>query len=293
MYGLAVYEVSAEHQAVFDGIVDGLKLLAVVVVATATLKMAEKFCQGIAAICVCMLTAALLLLLPGVWPQIGVLLAAALFGLLRGWRTAAGEASDSGRFRPVPMVLFLLLLFGLPALLLVLPQLELFSTFYQAGALVFGGGHVVLPLLQHLLGDAMSADDFLLGYAAAQGVPGPMFSLAAYLGAELSPQAQLAGAVIAVAGVFLPGYLLLISLHGAWEALAARPRVAGAVWGINAAVVGLLLAALYQPVFVSAVHVPVDMALVLLGFLALYFLKTPIVFLVLGFALIGCLRTFL
>ena len=154
---------------------------------------------------------------------------------------------------------------------------------------MFGGGHVVLPLLQQILGDAMSTDRFLVGYAGAQAIPGPMFTFAAYLGAELSPGAQLSGALIAVAGIFLPGFLLVLSFQGAWEKLASRPRIAGAAWGINAAVVGLLIAAFYQPVFISAVADAKDMALVVAGFYCIYFLKVPIAYLVLTFACLGSL----
>lgn len=114
-----------------------------------------------------------------------------------------------------------------------------------------------------------------------------MFALAAFLGAELLPNSPLLGALIATAGVFLPGFLLVLSLQGAWESLAAKPKIAGAAWGINAAVVGLLLSALYQPVFISAVFAPTEMALVILGFFALRTIKVPIVFLVLGFGVIG------
>ncbi|WP_425402013.1 chromate transporter [Hahella ganghwensis] len=165
--------------------------------------------------------------------------------------------------------------------------ITVFSDFYHAGSLVFGGGHVVLPLLQQTVGDALTHDQFLTGYAAAQAVPGPMFSLAAYLGAEVIPDMAFAGALIAILAIFLPGFLLVVGLYGAWEKLATRPKVAGAVMGINAAVVGLLLAALYAPVFVSAVKGPMDMALVILGFFLLHRVKVPIVALVAGFALIG------
>ena len=146
---------------------------------------------------------------------------------------------------------------------------------------------MVLPLLQELLAETISTDRFLLGYAAAQAVPGPMFSLAAFLGSELTEESKLIGALLATAGIFLPGFLLVISLQGAWETLAARPGISGAAWGINAAVVGLLMSVLYRPVFISAVSTPVEMALVILGFFALRTMKIPIVALVMVFAGIG------
>ncbi len=169
------------------------------------------------------------------------------------------------------------------------PWLELFSDFYQSGSLVFGGGHVVLPLLQQTLGDSISTDRFLLGYASAQAVPGPMFSVAAFLGADLSPDNQLLGSVLATVAIFLPGFLLLLGLQGTWESLVAKPKIAGAVWGINAAVVGLLLSALYNPIFTSAVSTPVEMSLVIIGFFLLRTVRIPIVILVFAFGAIGVL----
>ncbi|MBR9857937.1 MAG: chromate transporter, partial [Gammaproteobacteria bacterium] len=185
---------------------------------------------------------------------------------------------------------FLLLFLGL---LLVMPLLALsgtaaiFADFYQAGSLVFGGGHVVLPLLQGLLAEQLSQDVFLTGYAAAQAMPGPMFTLASFLGAELLPTAPILGALVATFGVFLPGFLLVLALQHSWQALAARPVMAGAVSGINAAVVGLLLAALYQPVFVSSVTGAPALAAAALGLLALRTFKCPLLVLIPAFMLLG------
>ena len=147
----------------------------------------------------------------------------------------------------------------------------------------------MLPLLQQTLGEAISTDRFLLGYAAAQAVPGPMFSLAAFLGAELSAGTAFMGAALATLGIFLPGFLLILSVQGAWEDLASRPKVAGAVWGINASVVGLLMSALYKPVFVSAVTSSLAMALVMIGLFALNYLRLPIVIWVIAFTAAGAL----
>jgi len=146
---------------------------------------------------------------------------------------------------------------------------------------------VVLPMLQQTIGETMSTDQFLMGYAAAQAIPGPMFSLSAFLGAELFENAPLMGALIATIAIFLPGFLLVLSFNNAWESLAAKPRVAGAVWGINAAVVGLLVSALYQPVFTSAVSSAVDMAVVIVGLGALRIVKAPILVVISGFIAFG------
>jgi chromate transporter len=178
-------------------------------------------------------------------------------------------------------------LLGLPFAAHIAPELGLFNDFYQAGSLVFGGGHVVLPLLQNIVGDQLSQDAFLTGYAAAQAVPGPMFTFATYIGYELLPSSPIAGALIATAGVFLPGFLLLLAVLKNWQQLAQKPKVAGALTGVNAAVVGLLAAALYQPVFISAVLQPLDIALVLVGFYLMKQLKLPIIWMVVFFMLAG------
>ena len=143
------------------------------------------------------------------------------------------------------------------------------AAFYQAGALVFGGGHVVLPLLQQTVVDSgwVGADAFLTGYGAAQAVPGPMFSLAAFLGAEVPLGLPAAvGATVALLAVFLPGILLLLAVLPVWARLAARPRVARAVAGINAAVLGLLAAAFHDPVWTTGIRAPSDIAVAAAGF---------------------------
>jgi chromate transporter len=270
----------------FANVIHGLKLLAVVVVADATLSMFNSFCQERLAVALAVLTAITLLLLPSLWSQIGVLALAALVGTLHR-KPVDKPPENQSAFKPLPFILFLVFFVGLPLVAATSQWIDLFFRFYQAGSLVFGGGHVVLPLLQQATGELVPTDRFLLGYAAAQAIPGPMFALAAFLGSELAPSDRLLGALIATAGIFLPGFLLVISLQDAWQSWANHPTVAGAAWGINAAVVGLLLAALYRPVFVSAVSEPMEMALVILGLFALRALRLPILFLVLGFAVTG------
>jgi chromate transporter len=184
---------------------------------------------------------------------------------------------------------FIALFIALPTLAFSSEWMKLLGDFYQSGSLVFGGGHVVLPLLQQSLGETISTDRFLMGYAAAQAVPGPMFTLGSFLGAELMSDQPLLGALLATVAIFLPGFLLVLALQGSWETLANQPKVSGAITGINAAVVGLLLSALYSPVFISAVIAPLDMALVIAGFFALRGLKLPVIAVVFGFAVAGVL----
>ena len=289
LYLLATTNIQEGTNSLFYGIVYGLKLLAVVVVADATLSMFKTFCKEKLSISIAVLTSIALLVMPSLWMQMTLLLLAAFVGAFFQKVTIDEKLKTKQNFKILPLTLFFILFIGLPFLAVTSPLINTFSSFYQSGSLVFGGGHVVLPLLQQAVGDAVPTDRFLVGYAAAQAIPGPMFTLSSFLGAELLPENQFLGALIATLGIFLPGLLLVLSLQGAWESLAAKPKIAGATWGINAAVVGLLLSALYQPVFVNAVYTPTEMALVILGFFALRTIKIPIVILVLAFTVIGLL----
>ncbi len=282
LYLLATIGADSSGNTIIAGVIYGLKLLAVVVVADACLSMFKTFCKNRLSISLAVLSAVCLLTLQSLWMQMGVLCAAALIGGLRKTQKQLNQQSREGiSIKWQPLAFFGLFFFVLPLIAVNSQWLSVFSNFYYSGSLVFGGGHVVLPLLQQSVGDALTTDQFLTGYAAAQAVPGPMFSLSAYLGAGLTPDNQLLGALLATAGIFLPGFLLVLALQDAWESLSNIPKVAGAAAGINAAVVGILMAALYQPIFVSAVLQPLDMALVLMGFFALRVMLIPIVYLVL------------
>ncbi|MBR7628175.1 chromate efflux transporter [Aeromonas popoffii] len=264
-----------------DAALHGLKLLALVVVADAVLTMSRQFCKTALAQGIMVATAAALWWQPGLLTQLGLLLGAALLCARVGESQAQGPQPSPTQ--PISMrqphwptlLLFALLFVGLP-LLATGPASQLVADFYRAGSLVFGGGHVVLPLLQESVGHTLNEQQFLTGYSLAQLVPGPMFTLATYLGAQLLPTTPLAGALLATLALFLPGFLLLWALGPCWQGWLVRPRLAGAVIGINAAVVGLLLAALYQPVWQSAVQVPTDLALAAVGFYLLRILKLPI-----------------
>ncbi|EHY9844171.1 chromate efflux transporter [Vibrio cholerae] len=272
----------------FEQVIHGLKLLAIIVVADACLTMYRNFCQQRLTAGLCVLTAVAITLAPSLLTQFAVLLLAALVGQAR---LAPKPSSALEAFHPswLSLLLFASLLLGLPLLAASSPLVELFGHFFQAGSLVFGGGHVVLPLLQNALGDSLSTDQFLTGYAAAQAVPGPMFTLATYLGYVLTPEMPVVGALIATLAVFLPGFLLLLGVLKNWSALAQRPKVAGAMQGVNACVVGLLLAALYQPVWSSTVHAPLDWAALLVGFFLFKVLRLPLIGMVGSALLLGVL----
>ncbi|KQA28778.1 chorismate-binding protein [Vibrio paracholerae 877-163] len=272
----------------FEQVIHGLKLLAIIVVADACLTMYRNFCQQRLTAGLCVLTAVAITLAPGLLTQFAVLLLAALVGQAR---LAPQSSSSLKTFHPswLSLLLFVGLLLGLPLLAASSPLVELCGHFFQAGSLVFGGGHVVLPLLQNALGDSLSTDQFLTGYAAAQAVPGPMFTLATYLGYVLTPEMPVVGALTATLAVFLPGFLLLLGVLKNWSALAQRPKVAGAIQGVNACVVGLLLAALYQPVWNSTVHAPLDWAALLIGFFLFKVLRLPLIGMVGSALLFGVL----
>ena len=285
MLGLALAGNTWANQPAALAIVTGLKLFAVVVVADAVLSMAKQFCSQQSTLILAVLSAALLWLFPGLATQFIVLVAAALVGIALLKVDPAEYTQALGVNWPL-----LLLFFGLLVLMPLLTLTDtaaIFADFYQAGSLVFGGGHVVLPLLQSTLPETLSEDVFLTGYGAAQAMPGPMFSLASFLGAELYPSAPVLGALAASFGIFLPGFLLVLALQNSWHALASKPILAGAVRGINAAVVGLLLSALYQPLFVSSVTNAPALAAAAIGLLALRTIRCPVLLLIPVFMLLG------
>ncbi|WP_421201226.1 chromate efflux transporter [Aeromonas enteropelogenes] len=255
----------------------GLKLLALVVVADAVLTMSRQFCKTVLQQGIMVVTAAALWWQPGLLTQLVMLAGAALLCARQGEGAMAAAPQAGERRQPhwPTLLLFALLFLGLP-LLATDPASHLAADFYQAGSLVFGGGHVVLPLLQESVGHTLNQQQFLTGYSLAQLVPGPMFTLATYLGAQLLPAAPFVGALLATLAIFLPGFLLLWAMGPCWQSWLANPRLAGAVTGINAAVVGLLLAALYQPVWQSAVLAPTDLALATIAFYLLRVVRLPI-----------------
>ncbi|ELH7492891.1 chromate efflux transporter [Vibrio vulnificus] len=283
---LALVSSQVTDTALFQNVVHGLKLLAVVVVADAAWGMYKNFCKTPLTVGISVATAVALLVFSGIATQMVVLIIAALIGViaLKGENKATEHS-----FKPslTPLLTFAALLLLLPLLATAQPLVQLFNEFYQAGSLVFGGGHVVLPLLQNIVGEQISQDVFLTGYAAAQAVPGPMFTFATYIGYVLHPSSPILGAVVATLAVFLPGFLLMLGVLKNWQLLAANPRVSGALQGVNASVVGLLVAALYQPVFTSAVSSGLDVGLILIGFYLQKQIKVPILALVLFFMLSG------
>jgi chromate transporter len=283
-----------------SGLVHGLKLAAVAVVAQAVWGMGRNLCPDMPRGAIALAAALGLLWLPGVAAQAGVIALGAAAGLaLRGLAPAPATAATPAGLAPMPgprlaaalLLLFFALLLALPLAAAAWPgpALEMLSAFYRAGALVFGGGHVVLPLLQAgVVQPGWIPDDvFLAGYGAAQAVPGPLFTFAAYLGAVLPSAgglplaglgpglAPLAQGLLLMMVLFLPGLLLVAGTLPFWAGLRQRPRARQLLAGANAAVVGVLAAALLHPIGSSAIKGPADAAVVALALLLLMRLRWP------------------
>ncbi|WEX08027.1 chromate efflux transporter [Chelativorans sp. AA-79] len=268
-----------------SGIIHGLKVVAVAIVAQAVWGMARTLCPDRARASIALAAVLIIVVVSGSIGQITAIVAGGLAGL---WLCRSKAEAISGHMTfpvshavgTIALVLFFALLFGLPALVAATDAqgMAVFDSFYRAGSLVFGGGHVVLPLLETetVRTGWVSADQFLAGYGAAQAVPGPLFTFAAYLGTVLGPEPNgLVGAAIALVAIFLPGFLLLIGVIPYWDAFRSRPTAQALMRGANAAVVGILGAALYQPVWTGAILGPYEFALALTCFVLLMAWKAP------------------
>jgi chromate transporter len=282
---LFAYGVDALGDTGGAGWLRGLKIVAVAVVAQAVWGMAHTLSPDRERATLAVAAAAIVLFSPTALGQIAAILLGAVIGavFMRGDERPIEThlAVPIGRRAAlVSLALFLALLLGLPVLAAASDSmaLRLFDSFYRAGSLVFGGGHVVLPLLQAEVVDLgwVTRDAFVAGYGAAQAVPGPLFTFAAYLGAVLIPEPDgVAGALLCLIAIFLPSFLLVIGALPFWEVVRRRPQAQAALRGVYAAVVGLLLAALYDPVWISGIRSPVDFALAAAALLLLAAWKLP------------------
>ena len=264
----------------------GLQIVAVAVVALAVWSMARALAPDRPRATLAVAAAVLALAAPSTAGQIGAIVLGGLIGALLPSRDSSRSAESAfhlpiGRgWALAALALFFLLLFGLPPLAQASGShvLELLASFYRSGALVFGGGHVVLPLLQSSVVPPgwIGNDAFLAGYGAAQAVPGPLFTFAAYLGTVMTPGPNgWVGGLLCLVAIYLPSFLLLAGALPLWGAVRRHPAMQRALRGINAAVVGLLLAALYQPVWTSAITAAPDFIVALAAFLLLAFWRAP------------------
>jgi len=282
LFGYGVIEFG---DVVGSGALHGLKVVAVAVVAQAVWTMARTLCPDAKRATLAVLTTICVLAVPSPFVQVGMIIVGGLVGwaLLRadkptdlvelGVRVKRSYAISA-------LILFFAALVGLPLLVVAFPSqtMALVDSFFRSGSLVFGGGHVVLPLLQSEVVPPgwVSNDAFLAGYGAAQAVPGPLFTFAAYLGMVMTGEPNgIIGALICLLAIFASSFLLVIGAMPFWDSLRRVGAVQNALLGVNAAVVGLLLAALYNPVWTSAIFSAADFGLALAAFTLLVFWKTP------------------
>lgn len=266
-----------------SGIIHGLKVVAVAIVAHAVWGMARNLCPDKARTGIALAAVLTVVLFSGPLGQVSAIVLGGLAGLALCRDSSAVTASESLHF-PVTRKAGMVALGGFAGLLILLPLLagmavwlDIADAFYRSGALVFGGGHVVLPLLEAEVVQSgwLTPDEFLAGYGAAQAVPGPLFTFAAYLGALLPGINGLVGALLALLAIFIPGFLLLVGVLPFWNQFRQWGSAQALMRGANAAVVGILGAALYQPVWTSAIIGAEEFALALTGFLLLTVWKLP------------------
>jgi chromate transporter len=283
-----------------SGWIHGLKIVAVAVVAHAIMGMAQKLTPNITTKAIALFSVVGTLLLPSAFTQVGVIVLAAGAGLLL-FKNAGSDTEEADLQFPISKrfaVACLVLFFGL---LLLLPFLRgvdgsgwlaMFDSFYRSGSLVFGGGHVVLPLLEREVVPTgwLTKEEFLAGYGAAQAVPGPLFTFATYLGSVIGGWL---GGLLATAAIFLPAFLLVLGALPFWNTLRRNRNIKRALVGVNAAVVGILIAAFYNPIWTSSIIGPADFALAAILFSMLAFWKLPPWVVVLSGAVGGMLLTYL
>jgi chromate transporter len=279
---LIVFALILQGSDVADaGWIHGLKIVAVAVVAHAILGMAQKLTPDLKRKALALFALVGTLLWQTAFTQIGIILISAIFGYLLYKQQTESEESVvnfplSRRFAVICLTLFFGLLILLPILREVtnLNWIAMFDSFYRSGSLVFGGGHVVLPLLEREFVPTgwLSEEAFLAGYGATQAVPGPLFTFASYLGAVINGWQ---GGIVATIAIFLPAFLLLLGTLPFWDSMRRNPKIKGALMGVNAAVVGILVAAFYHPIWTSSILVPMDFAFAAILFSMLVYWKLP------------------
>ncbi|SDI97961.1 chromate efflux transporter [Natribacillus halophilus] len=289
--------IAQEFGVVDAGFIQGLKIVAVAVVAHAILGMAQNLTPDLTRKTIALFALIATLMIPHSLSQIGVILIAGLVGYFIFRNNQNEEKLSmtfpiSKRFGGICLTLFFGLLMSLPLLshFSSMTWISIFDSFYRAGSLVFGGGHVVLPLLERefVPTGLISEESFLAGYGAAQAVPGPLFTFASYIGADIGGWA---GGLMATVAIFLPAFLLILGTLPFWYSLRENSKIKGAFMGVNAAVVGILNSAFYQPIWTSAILTPMDFALAALLFFMLVYLKLPPWIIVLSGAIGGSLLT--
>ncbi|WP_432786209.1 Chromate transport protein [Oligella sp. MSHR50489EDL] len=293
------YAISSDSVLLPPSVLHGLTIVAVAVICQAVWGMARSLCPDKSRITLMIAVACYLLLFPSAWGQLVAMLVAAIIGLLcfnpeRPQQDSTINTPIKARHGLLFLSLFLMLLLLLPLVAKLIPNqaLMLFDVFYRAGSLVFGGGHVILPLLQAetVANGLVNADTFMAGYGATQAMPGPLFTFAAFLGAAINtPYAAFISGMLCLSAIFLPSFLLVMGALPFWDKLRYQRPIRAALMGVNAAVVGLLLAALYSHAWVDAIVSTKDFVLALITLCALMAWKLPPWLVVIGGSLMGWL----
>lgn len=290
LYFLYIFGIFQSENEYIKALIYALKLFAVVVVLDAILGMFKTFCKDKITIFIFAFSTILLVFFSSFFNQIIVLVLSGIIGFI----FIKSESKISQKIK-LPnlyiLFLFLALLFLAFAFEYKNELLNLFFDFYKSGSLVFGGGHVILPLLQENLETKVSNDSFLIAYSLAQTVPGPMFTIATYLGADILKESPILGAVIATIGIFLGGFLLILCFYKSFESFSKNEKLSRIIKAINASVVALLFATLINTIIPNSVYNLFDGILVLIGFVLIRFLKLNIFYIILIFNLVFLIKT--
>lgn len=292
LYLIWYFGIFQDDSAYVNSIIYALKLFAVVIVLDATISMFKNFCKDKITISIFFFASILFIFFSSFFNQIFVLVLCAVFGFLF-------IKSEVKTKEKITLPNFLILFIFLALLFLAFTfqfkneLINLFFNFYKSGSLVFGGGHVVLPLLQESLGEKVINDTFLIAYSLAQTVSGPMFTIATYLGADIIKQSPLLGAIVATFGIFLGGFLLILAFHKSFESFSQNEKLSKIIKAINSGVVALLFATLINTIIPSAIYSLFDILVVLIGFVLIRYLKVNIFYIIFVFVAIFLVKDFL
>lgn len=291
LYFLWYFGVFQNDNSYINSVIYALKLFAVVVVLDATFGMFKSFCKDKNTIAIFIFASILLILFSSVFNQIFVLILCAILGFLF---IKTENKNKEKIILPNFLILgiFLVLLFLAFSFEFKNELVNLFFDFYKSGSLVFGGGHVVLPLLQESLGNQVFNDTFLIAYSLAQTVSGPMFTIATYLGADIIKDSPFIGALVATFGIFLGGFLLILAFYKSFESFSKNEKLSRIITAINSSVVALLFATLVNTIVPAAIYSVFDVVLVIIGFVLIRYFKINIFYIILGFILIFLIKSF-
>lgn len=291
LYFIWYFGVFKDDNNYVNSVIYALKLFAVVVVLDATFGMFKSFCKDKNTIAIFIFASILLILFSSIFNQVFVLILCAILGFLF---IKTENKNKEKIILPNFFVIsiFLILLFLSFSIEFKYELVNLFFDFYKSGSLVFGGGHVVLPLLQESLGNQVFDDTFLIAYSLAQTVSGPMFTIATYLGADIIKDSPFIGALVATFGIFLGGFLLILAFYKSFESFSKNEKLSRIITAINSGVVALLFATLVNTIIPVAIYSVFDVILVIIGFILIRYFKINIFYIILGFILIFLIKSF-